>query len=93
MNIIFVDAKDVWIKRRVIPHGVRTLWRPPTVSFVIVGVMEGVAIQTGYNRNNVTSALKPDEYRNYGFPLGQSFKLEDIPWKSTEKEYDFGVIG
>lgn len=55
--------------------------------------MEGVAIQTGYNRNNVTSALKPDEYRNYGFPLGQSFKLEDIPWKSTEKEYDFGVIG
>ncbi|CAH8665725.1 unnamed protein product [Schistosoma rodhaini] len=55
--------------------------------------MEGVAIQAGYNKNRVTSVLKPDEYKNYGFPLGQSFKLEDIPWKSTEKEYDFGVIG
>ncbi|CAH8585118.1 unnamed protein product [Schistosoma turkestanicum] len=54
--------------------------------------MEGVAIQGGYNRNGDNS-LKPGEYNNYVFPLGQSFKLEDIPWKSSGKDYDFGVIG
>ncbi|KAH8865104.1 Terminal nucleotidyltransferase 4A [Schistosoma japonicum] len=69
-----------------------TLW-DSVADFVLISIMQGVVVQSGYNKNDVTSTLRVDENKNCNFPLGQSFKLEDIPWKPMGKDYDFGVIG
>ncbi|CAH8618309.1 unnamed protein product [Heterobilharzia americana] len=55
--------------------------------------MESVATQDIYSRAGLASAFRNFDNKEYGFPMGQTFVLDDIPWKPLGRVYNFSAIG